>query len=74
MTKLFVRSMASGKRRKNLAHVAWKVPTQRSRATGPSMSGRSRRLRISPAALFVNVTARIRQGATRSRATRLAIR
>jgi len=53
--------------------VAWKVPAQRSRAISGERS-RSRRLRISPAALFVKVTARMRYGGTRAHATRFAMR
>ena len=41
-------------------HAAWKVRIQIARATGPSRS--SSRSRISPAALFVNVIARISFG------------
>ena len=49
-------------RRSMRTHMEWNVPTHRSRAGAPTM--RSRRDFISPAALFVNVTARMRSGAT----------
>ncbi len=54
-------------------HTAWKVPTQRSLATSPP-SRSPRRVFISPAALLVKVTARMRYGGTRCTATRLAMR
>jgi DNA helicase-2/ATP-dependent DNA helicase PcrA len=44
MTKLFVRSIASGYRRRNFAHVAWKVPTHRSRAIQSAISDAKNRL------------------------------
>src|ERR1700679_384690 len=73
MTKFGFTPTASPCTRRSFAHVAWKVPTQKARAiSGPHSL--ARRARISPAALFVNVTARMRQGATRSHATRFAMR
>src|SRR5580765_5880485 len=53
-------------------HAEWNVRIQIARATGPSM--RSRRSRISPAALFVNVIARISFGFTPQAAIRCATR
>jgi hypothetical protein len=49
-------------RRSIRTHIAWNVPTQRSRAGAPTI--RSRRAFISPAALLVKVTAKIRSGKT----------
>src|SRR3954447_17141103 len=53
-------------------HAAWNVRIQIARAIGPSI--RSRRSRISPAALFVNVIARISFGFTPCVASRCATR
>ncbi len=52
----------SASRRRMRPHAAWKVRIQIARAVRPSMC--SRRSRISPAALFVNVIARISFGFT----------
>ncbi len=62
MTKFGAMPMRWPSRRKMRTHIEWNVPTHRSSATEPTM--RSRRDFISPAALLVNVTARMRSGAT----------
>ena len=60
--KLGAMPMREPSRRRMRTHIAWNVPTQMSRATSPTML--CKRDFISPAALFVNVTAKIRSGAT----------
>src|SRR5262249_45859717 len=72
MTKERVRPTFSASRRRIVAAAEWKVATLRSEAQGPSRT--SRRSRISRAALFVKVTARIRHGGTRRARTRCATR
>ena len=59
-------------RRRMRTHVAWNVPTQRSRAGAPTIF--SSRDLSSAAALFVNVTARIRSGKTFFSLIRYAMR
>jgi len=58
--------------RRRRAHIAWKVPSHRPSARPPRRS--SARRRISPAALLVKVTAKIRWGGTFRSRTRWAIR
>ena len=64
MVKPFGRPIASPSRRNIRAQRLWKVPIATSRADSPIIS--CRRSRISAAALFVKVTARIFHGATPS--------
>src|SRR5262245_14134839 len=62
MVKLVLYPSRGASRRRMRPHAEWKVRIQIERATPPSMS--SSRSRISPAALFVKVIARISCGLT----------
>src|SRR5207248_1482973 len=72
MAKLRVRPRASASRRRIRAPAAWNVATHNRCASGPTSF--STRWRSSPAALFVNVTARISGARARRSRSRCAIR
>src|SRR5262245_11819142 len=72
MVKLVLYPSRGASRRRMRPHAEWKVRIQIERATPPSMS--SSRSRISPAALFVNVIARISCGLTPTALSRCATR
>src|SRR5437870_7881506 len=72
MVKLGPKPSRAASRRNRRADNAWKVPIHRPRGSAPS--SRATRARISPAALFVNVTAKMRDGATPRSRMRCAIR
>src|SRR6266566_114511 len=72
MAKLRVSPSASASRRRMRAPAAWKVDTQSRCASGPTSF--STRSRSSPAALLVNVTARISGARARRSRSRCAIR
>ena len=63
MVKLLAKPIRSASRRRILTHAEWMVETQ----TSPAARGTSprRRFFISPAALLVNVMARMRDGLIR---------
>ena len=72
MVKLRVKPRRSASARRMRTHMLWNVDTHMPRQRGPTRP--ARRSRISAAALFVNVMARISQGATPWFSMRLAMR
>src|SRR5436309_10224471 len=72
MVKFGPKPNTAASRRNRRADSAWKVPIHRPRGSAPSSA--ATRARISPAALLVNVTAKMRDGATPRSRMRCAIR
>ena len=72
MVNALVKPRRSASARSMRTHMLWNVDTHMPRAAGPTSA--PRRSRISAAALFVNVIARIRHGATSLFSMRFAMR